>query len=426
MDIIERYNKYIITNVVDKIQPVIIDKAKGTYIFDDKGRRYIDCYSGISVVNSGHCNEAVIEAAKKQMERLIHCCSYIYYSEPTAELAEKLAEITPGRLKKSFFGNSGAEAIEGALRLAKRFSGKNEFISLQGSFHGRTYAALSVSGISSRKIGGGPYMSGCTFLPAPYCYRCFYELEYPECNLRCARALEEVIKFNTYDNIAGFIAEPILGEGGIIVPPDNYFLEIKKILDKNRILLIIDEVQTGFCRTGKMFAIEYYGVEPDIMVMAKGIADGFPLSAFITRDEIANSFKPGDHLSTFGGNPVSCAAAVANIKFIDREDFIKDVQRKGDYLIAKLRVLKDDYEIIGDVRGKGLMIGMELVRDRISKVPAMEEAKQIQEICLDNGLLIGIGGIYKNIIRIQPPLVILQDEIEEVLRIIGLALNRIS
>ncbi len=426
MDIIEKYNKYIITNVVDKIQPVIIDKAKGTYIFDDKGRRYIDCYSGISVVNSGHCNEAVIEAAKKQMERLIHCCSYIYYSEPTAELAEKLAEITPGRLKKSFFGNSGTEAIEGALRLAKRFSGKNEFISLQGSFHGRTYAALSVSGISSRKIGGGPYMSGCTFLPAPYCYRCFYELEYPECNLRCARALEEVIKFNTYDNIAGFIAEPILGEGGIIVPPDNYFVEIKKILDKNRILLIIDEVQTGFCRTGKMFAIEYYGVEPDIMVMAKGIADGFPLSAFITRDEIANSFKPGDHLSTFGGNPVSCAAAVANIKFIDREDFIKDVQRKGDYLIAKLRVLKDDYEIIGDVRGKGLMIGMELVRDRISKVPAMEEAKQIQEICLDNGLLIGIGGIYKNIIRIQPPLVILQDEIEEVLRIIGLALNRIS
>lgn len=426
MDIIEKYNKYIITNVVDKIQPVIIDKAKGTYIFDDKGRRYIDCYSGISVVNAGHCNEVVIEAAKKQMERLIHCCSYIYYSEPTAELAEKLAEITPGSLKKSFFGNSGAEAIEGALRLAKRFSGKNEFISLQGSFHGRTYAALSVSGISSRKIGGGPYMSGCTFLPAPYCYRCFYELEYPECNLRCARALEEVIKFNTYDNIAGFIAEPIIGEGGIIVPPDNYFVEIKKILDKNRILLIIDEVQTGFCRTGKMFAIEYYGVEPDIMVMAKGIADGFPLSAFITRDEIANSFKPGDHLSTFGGNPVSCAAAVANIKFIDREDFIKDVQRKGDYLIAKLRILKDDYEIIGDVRGKGLMIGMELVRDRISKVPAVEEAKQIQEICLDNGLLIGIGGIYKNIIRIQPPLVILQDEIEEVLRIIGLALSRIS
>lgn len=426
MDIIEKYNNYIITNIIDKIQPVVVNKAKGTYIFDTKGNRYIDCFSGISVVNAGHCNEEVIEAAKKQIDRLIHCCSYMYYIQPTADLAEKLAEITPGRLRKSFFANSGAEAIEGALRLAKRFAGKNEFISLQGSFHGRTYAALSVSGMGSRKIGGGPYMSGCTFLPAPYCYRCFFELEYPKCNLRCARALEEIIKFNTFENIAGFIAEPILGEGGIIVPPDDYFIEIKKILDKYKIPLIIDEVQTGFCRTGKMFAIEHYKVEPDILVMAKGIANGFPLSAFITRDEIAQAFKPGDHLSTFGGNPVSCAAALANIKFIEREEFMKDIQEKSEYLITELKKLKDIYEIIGDVRGKGLMIGIELVRDKISKSPAIEEAKRVQEICLDKGILIGVGGIYKNVIRIQPPLVILQDEIKEVLRIIDFALEKIS
>lgn len=425
MDTIEKYNNYIITGIVEKIQPVIVDRAKGVYIFDQKGKRYIDCFSGIGVVNAGHCNEEVTKAAKDQIEKLIHCCSYIYYSPPTAELAEKLAKITPGRLKKSFFGNSGAEAIEGALRLARRFSGKNEFISLQGSFHGRTYAALSVSGISSRKIGGGPYMSGCTFLPAPYCFRCFFELEYPECNLRCARSMDEIIEFNTFKNIAGFIAEPILGEGGIIVPPDNYFIEIKKILDKHNILLIIDEVQTGFCRTGRMFAIEHYGVEPDILVMAKGIADGFPLSAFITRDEIANSFKPGDHLSTFGGNPVSCAAALANIKFIGKESFIQDVQKKGEFFIAKLRELKERYEMIGEVRGKGLMIGIELVRDRVSKSPAIEEAKRIQEICLDNGILIGLGGVYKNVLRIQPTLIITQDEIEEILRVMDFALNKI-
>ena len=260
MNTVEKYKKYVNTAMVDKIQPVVIEKASGAAITDTSGKEYIDCFSGIAVINAGHGNEKVVDAAKAQIDKLVHCCSYVYYSQPTADLAEKLAQITPGRLQKTFFGKGGAEAIEGAMRLAKQFTGKTEFIALQGSFHGRSYATLSVTGNVARKRRGGPYMVGCHFLPAPYCYRCFFELKYPECKLRCARALEDIIRFNTYDSVAAFVAEPLLGEGGIITPPDEYFLEIDKILKNHQILLLVDEVQTGFSRTGKMFGIEHYGV----------------------------------------------------------------------------------------------------------------------------------------------------------------------
>ena len=424
MDTVERYKKYVNTSMVEKIQPVVIEKANGATIIDTEGKEYIDCFSGIAVVNAGHCNEKVIEAAKAKMDKLVHCCSYVYYSQPTANLAEKLAQITPGRLQKSFFGSGGAEAIEGALRLAKQFTGKTEFIGLQASFHGRSYATLSVSGYCGRKRRGGPYMVGCTFLPAPYCYRCFFELEYPKCHLRCARALEDIIRFNTYDNVAAFIAEPLLGEGGIITPPDDYFLEIEKILKKHEILFLVDEVQTGFCRTGKMFGIEHYGVEPDIMAMAKGIADGFPLSAFIAREEIADSFKPGDHLTTFGGNPVSCAAALANIEFLEEQKLAEESLKKGEFLKAQLCHLITKHRLIGEVRGKGLMIGMELVRDQ-KKTPANTEGDKIRAFCCEKGLLVGLGGLYGNVLRIQPPLIISQDQMEKVLNILNLAFQKI-
>ena len=425
MNTIEKYKKYVNMSMVERVQPVVIEKAQGAIITDIEGKNYIDCFSGIAVTNAGHCNEKVSEAAKAQMDKLVHCCSYVYYSQPTADLAEKLAQITPGRLQKTFFGNGGAEAIEGAMRLAKQFTGKTEFIGLQASFHGRSYATLSVTGNNARKRRGGPYMVGCTFLPAPYCYRCFFELEYPKCRLRCARALEDIIRFNTYDSVAGFIAEPLLGEGGIITPPDDYFLEIEKILKKHEILLLVDEVQTGFGRAGKMFGIEHYGVEPDIMMMAKGIADGFPLSGFIAREEIADSFKPGDHLSTFGGNPVSCAAALANIEFLEEQNLADEALKKGEYLKDQLERLKAKHKLIGEVRGKGLMIGIELVRDHVSKTPASDEGKKIREICLENGVLLGFGGIYANVLRIQPPLVISQEQMEEVVKVLEMAFSKI-
>jgi len=325
----EKYRKYVNTSFVKAVEPVVVVEAKGAQVTDENGKIYTDLFAGISVVNAGHCNPAVLEAAKAQMDKLVHCCSYIYHVPAVADLAEKLAQITPGRLQKSFFGNGGAEANEGAMRLAKQFTKRQEFVSLQGSFHGRSLATLSITGNCGRKRGGGPYLPGCAFHPAAYCYRCPYDKAYPACDLHCAKDLERTLQFDTADNVAAFIAEPVMGEGGIVTPPPGYFQEIKKILDNHGILLFVDEVQSGFGRTGKLFAIEHWDVEPDILTMAKGIADGFPLSAFIAREEIADAFRPGDHLSTFGGNPVSCAAALANIAFFEKEKLCDQAAEKG-------------------------------------------------------------------------------------------------
>jgi len=266
-------------------------------------------------------------------------------------------------------------------------------------------------------------MVGCTFLPAPYCYRCFYELQYPSCRLRCARALEEVLLYNTYDSVAAFIAEPIMGEGGIIVPPREFFQEVWEILKRHGILFICDEVQTGFGRTGRMFGIEHYGVEPEIMAVAKGIADGFPLSGFIAREDVADSFRPGDHLSTFGGNPVSCAAALANIRVLEEEGLVGAAAEKGEWFMERLGDLASNHGVIGEVRGKGLMIGVELVKDRGSREPAAEQGKRVRQACLERGVLLGLGGTFGNVLRIQPPLVIDKSQMEEVVRVLGEALS---
>lgn len=423
MDIKQKYNKYVNTYSVKKMEDIVIDWAEGACVYDIEGKEYIDCFAGIAVNNAGHRNPKVIQAAKEQMGKLVHCCAYVYYSEPVALLAEKLSQITPGRLEKTFFSNSGAEAIEGALRIAKQFTDKYEIIALQASFHGRTNATLSITGNRKRKYKGGPYLPGIAFAPTPNCYRCPFELEKEKCNLKCARYLRDVIDFQTSGSVAAFIAEPIMGEGGIIVPPEGYFKKVKEILDEFEILFIADEVQSGFGRTGEFFAIEHYEVEPDIMTMAKGIADGFPLSAFITRDEIARSFKPGDHLSTFGGNPVSCAAALANIDFLLEENISEQANDKGEKFMSKLRnELMKKHNLIGDIRGKGLMIGIELVKDK-EKTPAPEEASKIREICRENNLLIGVGGVYGNVIRIQPPLTISEEQLEKALGILDYAFS---
>ena len=426
MDIKQKYDKYVNTYSVKKMEDVIIDRAEGACVYDVDGKEYIDCFAGIAVVNAGHRNPKVIQAAKDQMDKLVHCCSYVYYSEPPALLAEKLANITPGRLEKTFFSNSGAEANEGALRIAKQFTDKYEIIALQASFHGRTNATLSITGNRKRKYKGGPYLSGIAFTPTPNCYRCPFELKKEKCDLKCARYLKDVIDFQTSGSVAAFIAEPVMGEGGIVVPPEGYFKKVKEILDEFEILFIADEVQSGFGRTGKFFAIEHYKIEPDIMTMAKGIADGFPLSIFITRDEIARSFKPGDHLSTFGGNPVSCAAALANIDFLLGENIPKQANDKGEKFMSKLRnELMKKHNLIGDVRGKGLMIGIELVKDK-DKTPASDEAAKLREICRQNNLLIGVGGVYENVLRIQPPLVITEEQLGKALDILDYAFSAIE
>lgn len=411
MNTTEKYRQYVNTAFVKAVEPVVVVEAKGTKIRDEDGKVYTDLFAGISVVNAGHCNPEILTAAKSQMDRLVHCCSYMYHVPVVADLAEKLAQITPGRLQKSFFGSGGAEANEAAMRLAKQFTKKQEFISLQGSFHGRSWGTLSITGNCGRKRGGGPYATGCTFHPAPYCYRCPYQMAYPACDLYCAKDLERTIQFNTSDNVAAFIIEPVMGEGGIIVPPREYFQELQPVLDQHGILLFTDEVQSGFGRTGHFFAIEHYeGTEPDILTMAKGIADGFPLSCVIARSEIADSFRPGDHLSTFGGNPVSCAASLANIAYFEREKLPQKTLEKGEALIGELRELQKMQPLMGDVRGLGLMVGVELVTDQ-AKTPATEQANAVRGLMRQKGFLIGVGGTWGNVLRLQPPLVISAEEL---------------
>ena len=425
MNTVDKYRRYVSTGFLKKVQPIVVDRAQGTTVWDEGGRAYLDLFSGISVVNAGHNRPEVIEAAAGQMRRLVHCNSYIYHNKPTADFAEALASIMPSPdLRVSFFGSSGAEAIEGAMRLAKQYTGKSEFVALEMSFHGRTVGTLSVTGNWNRKKKGGPYLPGVAFAAAPFPYRSPFGSDPETCSRECARDLERAIDLRTAGQVAAFIAEPVLGEGGIIVPPADYFKRAKEILDRRGILFICDEVQSGFGRTGRMLAIEHYGVVPDIVVTAKGIADGFPLSAFTTREEIAKAFTPGDHLSTFGGNPVSCAAALANLEVFRRDRLAERAADKGLRWLDLLKPLAERHPLVGDIRGLGLMIGIELVSDRSRKTPASEAAGRVQDLLLEDGFLIGVGGYHGNVLRLQPPLVISDEELERTVGALDRALKR--
>ncbi len=411
MDAREQYTRYVLSVVARGVEPIVVARASGRTLVDTEGREYLDCFSGISVVNAGHNHPRVVTAAREQLERLVHCGSYLYHVPVVGELAERLAAITPGTLQKSFFCNSGAEANEGALRLAKQATGRREVVALGYGFHGRTLGTLSVTGMSVRKRNNGPYTPGVAFGPAPYCYRCPFGLEYPTCEVACARALEGVIEQQTAGDVAAFLVEPLLGEGGLIAPPPEYFAIAARIFLERGALFVVDEVQTGFGRTGRMWGIDHApGVAPDIVTMAKGIASGFPLGALIAREPVSEAMQPGDHLSTFGGNPVACAAALANIAVIEDEGLVENAARRGEELLARFRSLQERCPLIGEVRGRGLMIGLELVRDRQTKEPAPQEAKALRAALRERGVLVGVGGPYGNVLRIQPPLSITTDE----------------
>lgn len=424
---IEKYRQYVSTSFVASVEPVVVQQAEGATVWDADGTGYIDCFAGISVVNAGHRHPRVIDAVRRQLDEVVHAASYIYHVPVVADLAERLAQVTPGALSRTFFGNSGAEGIETAMRMAKAYTGKKEIISLTHSFHGRTAGTLSITGNKARKTHGGPYLSGIAFAPAPYVYRNPFGSDDPETVAeRCAEMVEWAITYQSSGDVAAFIMEPVMGEGGILVPPASYLPRVKEILDRHGILYIADEVQSGFGRTGKLFASEHFDVEPDIMVMAKGIADGFPLSATITRPEIADALKPGEHLSTFGGNPVSCAAALANIDVMEEERLPEEAARKGAHVMERLRALQTRHALIGDVRGLGLMIGAELVTDRETKGPAAKQAAKIRRICRENGVLIGVGGQGGNVLRVQPPLVIEDAALDRAIDVIDEAFEAVS
>jgi 4-aminobutyrate aminotransferase/(S)-3-amino-2-methylpropionate transaminase len=424
-NIIDRFEKHFITKLSPKYEPIVVNEGIGAIVKDVEGKEYLDCWAGVAVVNAGHCNPEVTEAVRKQVGKLVHCCIGIYYTETGADLSLELAQITPGaKLTKTFLGNSGAEAIECAIKAAKKCTKRHEIIALMYSFHCRTLATLSVTGIwSRRRYDMGPYIGAVAFAPPPYCYRCVLGLEYPSCGIQCAKMIDNTIVGATSNSVAAFIAEPVMGEGGIITPPVDYFKVVESILDAHDILFIADEVQTGFGRTGKMFGIENFGVVPDIMGMSKGIANGMPLGACSMRPEIAEAFEAGDHATTLGGNPVSCAAALATINYIIKNDLPGQAAKKGEYALKRLKEIATKYPLVGDVRGRGLMIGLELVKDQKTKTPAKEEAGEVRVIARNNRVLVGIGGVFGNVIRIQPPLVITEEQIDHAVDIVDMALK---
>jgi 4-aminobutyrate aminotransferase/(S)-3-amino-2-methylpropionate transaminase len=398
------------------VQPITIAESKGAVMKDVDGNVYIDFTSGIGVTSLGHCVDEVVETISRQAAKLIHSCIHVVNYEPYIDLAKKLTEVTPGNFKKrAILLNSGSEAVENAVKIVRQHTGRPGIISFENSFHGRSYMALTLTGKwDPYKVGFGPFVPGVHFTPFAYCYRCSFHLEYPGCSLHCVHHIEKsVLKTQIPpDQVGAIISEPIQGEGGFIAPPDDYFKEIKKICDAHDIKLIIDEIQTGFARTGKMWAIEHYGVEPDLMVMAKAIASGLPLSAVVARDELMKDVYPGSLGGTYGGNPIACATALKVLELIEREKVVEQAATLGKKLRKRLDEFYDRYEVIGEVRGKGPMLAMELVKDRKTKEPNPEAASKVMKTCLGAGLLTLKAGLYSNCIRLHPPLTI-EDELLE-------------
>ncbi|HSN68018.1 MAG TPA: aspartate aminotransferase family protein, partial [Thermoanaerobaculia bacterium] len=384
-------------------EPLVLDRGEGMWVFDDQGNRYLDCFGGVLTVSVGHANERVNAAITEQLGRIAHT-STLYLNEQVAELAATLARITPGRLTKSYFTNSGTEADETAIVLARLYTGRQEIIALRHAYHGRSMLAMSAAGHSTWRHGG-TYVPGIKHAHAPYCYRCPFDATYPGCGLKCAKDVEELIQTTTDGQIAAFIAEPILGVGGFITPPKEYFSEVVSIIRRYGGIFIADEVQTGWGRTGdRMCGIEHWDVEPEVMTFAKGMANGAPVGATIANPEIADKF-PGLTFSTFGGNPVTAAAARATIRVIEEDELPRNAAVVGAHLRAGLEALKEKYPVLGDVRGMGLMQAIECVEDRATKAPAPKAVLKVFEETKKRGVLIGKGGLWGNVIRLGPPLI---------------------
>ncbi|MCS6805033.1 MAG: aspartate aminotransferase family protein [Acidobacteriota bacterium] len=405
-------------------QPLVIERGEGMYVWDDQGNKYLDCFGGVLTVSVGHANPVVNNAIIEQVNKVAHT-STLYINQPQVELAEKVAHLTPGRLQKSFFTNSGTEADETAIVLARLYTGRQEIVALRHCYSGRSMLAMSVTAHSTWRHGG-PYVPGIVHAAAPYCYRCPFKLTYPSCELACARDVEELIQTTTSGQIAGFIAEPILGVGGFITPPKEYFREVTAIIKRYGGIFICDEVQTGWGRTGdKWFGIEHWDVEPEIMTFAKGMANGAPIGATVATPEVAQAY-PSLTFSTFGGNPVTMAAALATIRYMEEHDLPRNARIVGQYLRERLEELKAKYPVLGDVRGMGLMQGLELVKDRRTKEPHPQAVAQVFEITKQRGVLIGKGGLYGNVIRLGPPLIATKDHIDELIAALDAGLTAVA
>ncbi len=400
---------------------IVVKKASGIYVEGMDGKKYMDFSSGLATANIGHCPKEVLAAAKAQAKKLIHSgCIFYYPSE--VELAEKLARVTPDGIEMFFFSNSGAEAVEGALKLARFVTGRQGIIAFTPSFHGRTLAAITLTASTARyRKHYHPLLPSVYHAPYPYCYRCPMGKNRATCATDCFDYLKRILRHQIdASEVACVIMEPVLGEGGYVIPPADYMEKLRDLCTGEGILLIADEVQSGFGRTGKWFACEHFGIRPDIITIAKGIASGFPLSAVGSSKEIMGRWSPGAHGTTFGGNPVSCAAACATIDKIERDGLLKNASTVGEYALKRLKAIQEKNNSIGDVRGLGLMIGIEFIKKDGS--PDRESLKGTQKRCIENGLIIVECGIDKNIARLMPPLITRKSEMEKALDIFEEAL----
>lgn len=388
-------------------QPLCIVEGHMQYLFDETGRRYLDAFAGIVSVSVGHCHPDITARLREQVGRLVHTTT-IYLHPTIAQLAETLADHMPAGsgLKQSYFTSSGSEANELAVLMSRLHTGRTDVLALRNGYHGGSQTTMALTAVGTWKYPvAAP--AGIRHVPAAYCYRCPYGLTYPSCDIKCATSVEEIIRYETSGEIACFIAEPIQGVGGTVTPPPEYFRIVYDIVRKHGGLCVADEVQTGWGRTGAHYwGFQNWGVTPDIVTMAKGIGNGAPLGACTTRPEIAAHMARRLHFNTFGGNPVSVLSGLATIEIIDRDGIQERAARVGGRLKKLLLELQQKHAMIGEVRGLGLMLGVELVRDRTTKEPATAETAEIVERAKDRGLLLGKGGLYGNVLRIKPPMCI--------------------
>ncbi len=407
---------------VSQLLPAMIAEAKGVRVRDVDGKEYLDFSGGIGVLNAGHCPDAVVAAIREQAGKYLHSCFMVQTYEPYIALAKALNEMVPGNFpKKSFFVNSGAEAVENAVKIARYYTKRPGIICFENAFHGRTAMTMSLtSKVRNYKFGYWPFMPEVYRVPYAYCYRCSYGKSYPSCGLSCADYIEEKF-FDLYaaaESIGALIVEPVQGEGGFIVPPKEFLARLQAICRRHGIVFIADEIQTGFARTGKMFAYEHSGVEPDIIVTAKSLAAGMPIAGITGRAEILDSVEGGGIGGTFGGNPVCCAAGMATLKILKEQNLAERADVIGGKIMERFRAQLKKYPYVGDVRGLGAMNAIEIVLDKKNPKPNSDLTKAIVRRCYDKGLILLTAGGYGNVIRHLVPLIVTDQELDRGLNIL--------
>jgi 4-aminobutyrate aminotransferase len=424
--VIQRTSK-VISPSIARDDPLVVESAHGSIVTDVDGNRFIDFSSGIAVLSTGSTHPKVVAAAKRQLEKFIHFSYTDFYYENLVTLAEELCDLAPGGGEKMvYWGNSGAEANEAAMKLARNYTKRPLFLAHSGGFHGRTMGALSLTGSKPiQRKGSFPLVPEVVHFPFPYCYRCPWKQTFPECDYYCVDYFKEqyLDKFVPVEDVAAYFFEPFQGEGGYVLPPPDYFKKMS-FLRKEGVLFAADEVQTGIGRSGKFFAVEHYHLEPDIISVAKGLASGMPLGGMIAGKEIMESWVPGQHASTFGANPVAVEAALATLEVINSEKLMENAVKMGGVAMKRFEEMKERYEIVGDVRGKGLFIGVEIVRSKKSKERGVRESQAITKACFKDGLVLITAG--RNTLRVVPPLNIAREELEEGLDVMEGAIARVN